>query len=295
MPKQRNSSCYVIMDTNEDDDLADPPIDHPILGNLQPWQYLSIWIHTHPGNSPHPSSTDESTFTRFFGHCSHSVMFIMAQDLSCFCRLRLSTKRLALSTDLKVFYDTNPLIHTPMAEPWLKAYSEKCSAFHEPAQTYDWNLSPGWSNGLPIGTQSTFEDSKSGTFIFDPPTDKLVPKHDSGRLAAGADWAAHNAKKRATNLLVPPPTSWRLTPDEMRSLQAYTQRLHRLTTEADIELNNDPTSRAAEDAVGDYNKAMSYYNDLGSEEQDFVDRHLEILDNTTNRKPPNKEPPNANT
>lgn len=56
----------------------------------KPEQFARIWLHTHPGDSPAPSCTDEKTFERVFGKCDWSVMFILAQDSSTFANLRFN-------------------------------------------------------------------------------------------------------------------------------------------------------------------------------------------------------------
>src|SRR5947209_14095353 len=43
-------------------------------------QFARLFMHTHPGNSPQPSATDEETFARVFGRCDWAVMFILARD-----------------------------------------------------------------------------------------------------------------------------------------------------------------------------------------------------------------------
>ena len=40
----------------------------------RPQKFARIWIHTHPGNSPEPSGTDEATFCRVFGRTDWAVM-----------------------------------------------------------------------------------------------------------------------------------------------------------------------------------------------------------------------------
>lgn len=55
---------------------------------LKPEQFARIWIHTHPGNSPLPSRTDEETFERVFGGCDWAVMFILARGGASYARLR---------------------------------------------------------------------------------------------------------------------------------------------------------------------------------------------------------------
>jgi hypothetical protein len=53
----------------------------------KPEQFARIWLHTHPGDSPDPSSTDEATFQRVFGGCTWAVMAVVAQDDSTYARL----------------------------------------------------------------------------------------------------------------------------------------------------------------------------------------------------------------
>lgn len=44
-----------------------------------PEQFGRLWLHTHPGDCPWPSGTDEETFARVFGRCHWAVMFILAR------------------------------------------------------------------------------------------------------------------------------------------------------------------------------------------------------------------------
>ena len=56
----------------------------------KPEQFARIWLHSHPGNSPEPSITDEETFYRVFGSCDWSIMFIVARNGNTFARLRFN-------------------------------------------------------------------------------------------------------------------------------------------------------------------------------------------------------------
>ena len=56
-----------------------------------PGQFARIWLHTHPGSSPEPSSIDESTFERVFGNCDWSVMAIVAQTDDTYARLHFNS------------------------------------------------------------------------------------------------------------------------------------------------------------------------------------------------------------
>jgi hypothetical protein len=49
-----------------------------------------IWIHSHPGSSPFPSSTDEQTFQRAFGNCDWAVMTIIARGGASYARMRFA-------------------------------------------------------------------------------------------------------------------------------------------------------------------------------------------------------------
>ena len=48
--------------------------DAQVDAGLPPQRFARIWIHTHPGKSPHPSQTDEETFARCFGASDWAVM-----------------------------------------------------------------------------------------------------------------------------------------------------------------------------------------------------------------------------
>src|SRR5262249_55005204 len=68
-------------------DFFDAQVDR----GLSPQQFARIWLHTHPGDSPVPSRTDELTFARVFGGCDWAVMGILACGGASYARLRFST------------------------------------------------------------------------------------------------------------------------------------------------------------------------------------------------------------
>lgn len=72
------------------DDSVAEFFDEQVDAGLKPEQFARIWIHTHPGNSPHPSSVDEETFDRVFGRSEWAVMFILAQGGDTYSRLRFN-------------------------------------------------------------------------------------------------------------------------------------------------------------------------------------------------------------
>jgi proteasome lid subunit RPN8/RPN11 len=64
--------------------------DAQVDAGRRPEQFGRVWIHTHPGNSPQPSATDEETFARVFGRTDWAAMFILARGGQSYARLRFS-------------------------------------------------------------------------------------------------------------------------------------------------------------------------------------------------------------
>jgi len=90
LPQQENTAVFCKFTPEGIQDLG---ADLFMERGLQPSQYMRIWIHTHPGYSPHPSGPDEETFATTFGSKSHNcppwaVMLIMAKDGSYYAKLR---------------------------------------------------------------------------------------------------------------------------------------------------------------------------------------------------------------
>jgi hypothetical protein len=56
----------------------------------RPEQFARAWCHTHPGDSPTPSGTDEETFARVFGSSDWAIMFVLARTGKTYARLRFN-------------------------------------------------------------------------------------------------------------------------------------------------------------------------------------------------------------
>lgn len=85
--RQRCSEVTVKFD---DQAVADHFDDYVDLG-YTPERFARIWVHTHPGDSATPSSTDEETFARCFGNSDWAIMFILARGGETYARLALNT------------------------------------------------------------------------------------------------------------------------------------------------------------------------------------------------------------
>ena len=84
--KQEVTMASVAFDDEAVADLFDMQVD---LGR-KPEQFARIWLHSHPGQSPQPSPTDEETFDRVFGRCQWAVMFVVAKGGRTYARLRFN-------------------------------------------------------------------------------------------------------------------------------------------------------------------------------------------------------------
>lgn len=73
-----------------DDEAVADLFDRQVDAGLKPVQFCRLWLHTHPGDSPQPSSVDEETFDRVFGTCEYAVMFILAEGGQTYARLRFN-------------------------------------------------------------------------------------------------------------------------------------------------------------------------------------------------------------
>lgn len=86
LPQQQTTPVTVAFN---DESVADF-FDEQVVAGRRPEQFGRIWIHTHPGNCPNPSTVDEETFARVFGGCDWAVMFILACGGATYARLRFN-------------------------------------------------------------------------------------------------------------------------------------------------------------------------------------------------------------
>jgi hypothetical protein len=84
--RQRVSPVTVAFDDAAVADHFDAASDR----GISPGRCGRVWVHTHPGHSPFPSSVDEETFARVFGGCDWAVMLIVSRTLETYARLTFS-------------------------------------------------------------------------------------------------------------------------------------------------------------------------------------------------------------
>ena len=84
--KQEASMASVAFDDEAVADFFEAQVD----AGRKPEQFARIWVHTHPGDSPTPSQTDEECFDRVFGGCQWAVMFVLAREGKAHARLRFN-------------------------------------------------------------------------------------------------------------------------------------------------------------------------------------------------------------
>ena len=85
-PKQHTTAISVHFDDVSVADYFEDCADKAIA----PARCGRIWIHTHPGSSPSPSTVDEETFARVFGNCDWAIMAIVARGGDTYVRMSFS-------------------------------------------------------------------------------------------------------------------------------------------------------------------------------------------------------------
>jgi len=115
--KQDCSWAHVAFDDESVAEFFDAQVD----AGRQPGQFARLWLHTHPGDCPQPSLTDEETFDRVFGRSDWAVMFILARQGQTYARLRFNVgPGGAIEIPVKVNY-SRPFSGSDM-EVWEQEY-----------------------------------------------------------------------------------------------------------------------------------------------------------------------------
>lgn len=97
---------------------------------LDPWQYSNILWHTHPGNCPNPSGTDEKNFDKNFSHPNWAIFFIIARGEETYCRIRHNTGpgvEAILKTDIDYSYEFDGINFKDLDKEYKEKVSEDLS------------------------------------------------------------------------------------------------------------------------------------------------------------------------
>ena len=117
----------------EDNSVADF-FDAQVDAGRKPEQFARILIHTHPGDSAQPSSTDEENFQRVFGRCDWAVMFILGRTGKTYARLRFNVGP-GGEVVIPVYVDYSKPFSRSDHEAWETEYQANI-------QTVFWSLFP---------------------------------------------------------------------------------------------------------------------------------------------------------
>jgi len=130
--KQEVSAASVCFDDEAVADLFDQQVD----AGIKPDRFARVWLHTHPGDSPSPSGTDEQTFDRVFRGCDWAVMFILAKGGQAYARLRFNAGpggELELDTEV----DYGVPFNGSDVEGWRADYEQHIHAVSPPTPAWD--------------------------------------------------------------------------------------------------------------------------------------------------------------
>ena len=114
-----------------DDQAVADFVDNCVDAGMKPQQFMRIWCHTHPGESPNPSGTDEETYSRVFGAFDWSVMFIIGRTGKTYARLSFSAGPAGnILLPVSVDWETWPTVAikrietlTGLAADWIAEYA----------------------------------------------------------------------------------------------------------------------------------------------------------------------------
>lgn len=118
--KQRCTSVSFDLDPEDGAEFMEQMVDE----GWMPWQFQRILVHSHPGNSPQPSGTDEKNFVAAFSRPDWAIMLIIAENGETYCRLKFNigpggTQMLKIEVDFSKQFP--PSDHGV----WEKEYEDK--------------------------------------------------------------------------------------------------------------------------------------------------------------------------
>lgn len=147
--RQEVTAVTVAFDDGAVADYFDAQVD----GGLAPERFGRVWVHTHPGESPDPSSVDEQTFHRVFGACDWAIMLIVSRTGKTYCRLSFSAgPGGAMLLPVRVDWSAWPQLLLDQAgalsalfEAWMDEYGANVIPLMPPTTSADRSSPIAWS------------------------------------------------------------------------------------------------------------------------------------------------------
>jgi proteasome lid subunit RPN8/RPN11 len=125
--RQQTTAVTVAFDDEAVADLFDRMVD----AGIAPGRFARVWLHTHPGASVDPSSTDEDTFHRVFGGCDWAVMGILGRTGNTYARLKFNTgPGGSLNLPVTVDWTAWPMLAPELAQQVASWEQEYCTLVH---------------------------------------------------------------------------------------------------------------------------------------------------------------------
>jgi proteasome lid subunit RPN8/RPN11 len=188
---------------------------------VPPWACMNLLIHSHPGNSPHPSANDEENFKEAFSHPNWAIMLIIAKDGSTYCRLKMNTAP-GVEKLLKVTVDWSVPFGSSNAKAWEEEYNTKVvveefqiiTKTMSPSVTQDME-DPLWKDLLckdiecywnSDGNASHWDEEEAVWYVYNPTADEwwtededlleVIPNPNEPLIEQIKAWATKYANER---------------------------------------------------------------------------------------------------
>jgi proteasome lid subunit RPN8/RPN11 len=143
--KQEVTMASVSFDDQAVADFFEAQVD----AGRRPEQFARIWLHTHPGDCPQPSGTDEDTFARVFGSCQWALMFVLARGGKSYARLRFNVGP-GGSVVVPVDVDFSTPFGPSLQEAWEAEYKANIDS-----TPWTWSLDVHERSGKELGRSSS--------------------------------------------------------------------------------------------------------------------------------------------
>ena len=176
---------------------------------LAPWQCQNIWIHTHPGNCPNPSGTDENNFSKNFSHPHWAIFFIIADGGKTWCEIQFNVGP-TCRVEVPVHIDYKVKFNGTKTDKWQKEYELNVSELIPVMPQLEWsklshfgdhNHIPYIEDDMTIDDDSEMFEQGGLVWYWDEESDNFYvydPVSDEFRIdSSGKVYKPHEGEKWA--------------------------------------------------------------------------------------------------